>query len=75
MFAIKVCDSDNNYTMYDADAYSSSVLNGNRTIHFWQKGSGSEPGVIVVDGDKTNIVFVMNGAGETVDVVRPVALV
>lgn len=69
MFSLKVVEKDH-YTVYEADAYNVGRTPGKlRSVVFWTRGGGQEPGRVVVDGDIVEVVYIMNTSGKTVDVV------
>ena len=73
MFSIKVVGDGDHYTVYGCSAYNVGKTATNlRSISFWGKGSGDEPSIIIVDGPKTVVVYIMNEAGKTIDVIIPI---
>ena len=74
MFSIKVVGKDGYYTVYEAESYSvNETPEKLRSVCFWTKGSGQEPGLIVVDGEKAEVVYVVNTTGKTIDVINPLS--
>lgn len=72
MFSIKVVGKNDYYTVYEASAYSVNETQEKlRSVSFWTDGGGKEPGLIIVDGENTMVVYIMNANGKTIDVVNP----
>lgn len=78
MFSIKVVNTNEAgteaYTMYSADAYMVWVNDKmQREVTFWRERGGRDgPSTCIVDGKLSEVVYIMNDAGKTVDIVFPV---
>ncbi len=72
MFSIKAIEKDNRYTVYECNSYNVGKTSlGLRSISFWIRGSGSEPGLVIVGEGFYPVAYIMNDAGKTIDTVWP----
>ncbi len=72
MFSIKILGDDGQYTVHGCDSYCvGRTVDGLRSVSFWSKGAGVEPGFVIVDGEVTPMVYVMGATGKTIDRIWP----